>query len=234
MNDKSGTPVKMKIFGYSDEKYSAEYGNIEVQINPAALKYGRKSAFSGGRNTGTSAPAKTFYMLKETALSFDFVFDETGVIPLRIGKADKTIPEMIEHLEKVVYRINGETHQPNFLKLSWGCFIFKGRLTQLDYDYTLFRPNGSPLRVKVKLKIDGWLDPLTEAKQTGRMSPDLTRMVRIADGETLALWCERIYGDASYCADVARENGLAGFRYVEPGTEVVFPPLKRGNGRLSE
>ncbi len=44
MNDKSGTPVKMKIFGYSDEKYSAEYGNIEVQINPAALKYGRKSA----------------------------------------------------------------------------------------------------------------------------------------------------------------------------------------------
>ncbi len=227
MSNKSGTPVKMKIYGYEDEKFATEYGNIEVQINPSSLKYARKTAFNGGKNAGTSVPAKTFYMLKATSLSFNFIFDETGVLPLRMGRADKTIPEMIEHLEKVAYRINGETHQPNFLKLSWGCFVYKGRLTKLDYDYTLFRPDGSPLRVKVTLDIDGYLDPLSEARTVGRQSPDLTRVVRLSDGQTLALWCERIYGDPSYCVDVAHANGFAGFRDIRPGTEVVFPPLQR-------
>ncbi len=229
----SGTLTRMKIIGYSDERLSSECGDITVQINPASLKYSKGSKFGGGRNFGTSAPAKTFYLQTETGLSFDFIFDETGVIPLLLGQADTTIPALVEHLEKVAYRLNGESHQPNFLKLSWGSFIFKGRLTGLDYDYTLFRPDGSPLRVKVKMKLSGWLDPLTEARQVGRSSPDLTRRIRLTDGETLALWCDRIYGDPSYCVEVARENGLGGFRHVAPGTEIVFPPLKRvRNGTL--
>ncbi len=227
MSEKSGRPDKMKIFGYSDETFSTEDGSIEVQINPASLKYSRQTKLSGGDNAGTSVPSKNFYQLKESALSFDFVLDETGVIPLRIGETDTTIPDVIEKLEKIVYRINDETHQPNFLKMSWGCFIYKGRLTSLDYDYTLFRPDGSPLRVNVTMKIDGYLDPLTEARQVNRKSPDLTRLIRLADGETLAMWCDKIYGDASYCADVARTNDMAGFRHIEPGTQIVFPPLKR-------
>ncbi len=218
---------KMKIFGYSDAKFSSESGSIEVQINPSSLKYARKAKYNGGKNPGTSVPPKTFYMLKETALSFEFVFDETGVIPLMKGEKPTTIPDLVDEFEKIAYRINGETHQPNFLKLSWGNFIFKGRLTALDYDYTLFRPDGSPLRVKVKVGIEGYLDPLTEARQVGRSSPDLTRRICLTDGETLARWCDKIYGDASYCVDVARANGLPGFRHIEPGTEVVFPPLKR-------
>lgn len=233
MSDKSGTPVKMTIFGYSDETFSKDFGSIEVQINPASLHYSRKAAYNYGGYMGTSVPANTFYMLKNASLSFDFIFDETGVVPLRAGNVDKSIPEMIELLEKVVYNINGETHQPNFLKLSWGSFVYKGRLTSLDYDYTLFRPDGSPLRVKVKLAIDGWLDTLTEAKTVGRQSPDLTRVVTLTDGETLAMWCEKIYGDSSYCVDVARANGLAGFRHLEAGTQIVFPPLKRNNGRFT-
>ncbi len=233
MSEKSGAPVKMEIIGYKDERFSKECGSIRVQINPSTLKYEKKTKFSGGRNTGTSAPAKNFDKLAETSLSFDFIFDETGVVPLRLGDKDKTIPEIIDHLESVVYNINSETHQPNFLKLSWGCFIFKGRLTALNHYYTLFRPDGSPLRVKVSITITGWLDPLSEAKQVGRQSPDLTRLVTLADGETLELLCEQIYGDSSYCVDVARENGMAGFRHIEPGTEIVFPPLKRSDGRFT-
>lgn len=230
MSDKSGTPVRMEILGYSDKGFSTLSGSIEVQINPSSLKYGKQAEFSDDESIGTQEPQKNFYRYRATLLSFDFVFDETGVIPLLLGDESTTIPAMIKHLEEVVCNIDGESHQPHFLKLSWGSFLFKGRLVSLDYDYTLFRPDGSPLRVKVTLKIEGWLDSLTEARLVGRSSPDLTRLIVLADGETLALWCERIYGDSSYCADVARENDLAGFRHVEPGTRILFPPLKRSDG----
>ncbi|WP_441295855.1 CIS tube protein, partial [Salmonella enterica] len=42
---------------------------------------------------------------------------------------------------------------PCFLKVICGSLIFKGRLTCLNRDYTLFSPNGNPLRAKGSLSL---------------------------------------------------------------------------------
>ncbi len=220
----SGELVKMKVTGYSDNTFSSEVDHLEVQINPASLKYQKGISYSENKTMGTQTPAKEFDKAKATNLSFDCLFDETGVLPLEGG-----IIGVINHLEQVAYTINGEIHRPNFVVVSWGSFIFKGQLSSVSYDYSLFRPDGSPLRVKVSISIEGYMDPLTERKKAGLKSPDLTRFLSLRAGENIPLLCARIYGDASYCTDIARINRLKGFRDVKPGTKLIFPPLQRND-----
>lgn len=240
MNDKSDTPVKLTIIGYGNKEFTDRIDEISVQINPSTLTYSKGISYSGGENSGTSVPAKNFDAAKPTSLNFDFIFDETGVIPLQIpsdvpGKdtTPTTIIETVNLFEKVAYSIDNETHRPNYLIVNWGSFVFKGQLDSVNYEYSLFRQNGSPLRVKISTTIEGYMDPLTEARTVGRNSPDLTRRITIRAGESIPMWCMKIYGDATYCYDIAIVNGLSGFRNVEPGTELTFPPLQR-DGRLAK
>ena len=53
----------------------------------------------------------------------------------------------------------------------------------------------------------------------------MSHVVLLKEGESITFWCNTIYGDASYCTDVARYNGLDSFRNVKPGTRLLFPPI---------
>ncbi|MCD8101231.1 MAG: hypothetical protein LUE26_01450 [Alistipes sp.] len=213
---------KLAIIGYSDEKFSKEAGRFTAQINPAGVKFNKGLEYTGGDKVNVTVPSKKFEKMKATTMSFEFILDGTGVIP-----ESRPVDNAVADFEKTAYSVNNEIHRPNFLIVSWGSFVFKGQMTTADYEYTLFRGDGTPLRVKISLSVEGYMDPVTEAAEVDRRSPDLTRRIRLTGGENLATLCHRFYGDAAYCADVARVNGLPGFRDIEPGTELLFPPLGR-------
>ena len=59
-----------------------------------------------------------------------------------------------------------------------------------------------------------------------RSSPDMTHTVRVRAGDTLPLLCQQIYRDASKYVDIARLNGLDGFRHLAPDTVLQFPPMR--------
>jgi hypothetical protein len=220
------TLTKMEIIGCSDNKFQNEVEKITLQINPATLSFDKGVSYTKDKRKGIGENGKKFDKFNETSLKIDILLDETGVIP---GLPKDSIIEAVNNLEKTVYNINKDTHEPNYLKVSWGSFLFKGRLESLSYDYSLFRPDGSPLRVKISAKINGFMDPITEAKEVGRSSPDLSRIITLKTGESISYWCNEIYGDASYCMDVARYNRLTTFINIPAGTQILFPPIERTN-----
>jgi hypothetical protein len=212
----------MKIIAYGDEKYSKKRKEMDLQVNPASLKCSQSISYSGTQAMGVSAKEKKFSAAGDSTLTFEAVFDSTGLIDLK----EKSVSNAINHLESVV-GYDGNSHQPHCLHVIWGSFSFKGRMSSLSCNYTLFTPEGEPLRAKVSMSITGSMDKMTEARQANRSSPDMTHVITLKAGENIAWWCNRIYGDASYCTDVARYNRLTGFRNVPPGTQLVFPPLIR-------
>jgi nucleoid-associated protein YgaU len=46
-------------------------------------------------------------------------------------------------------------------------------------------------------------------------------------GDSLPALCYQIYGDPGYYLEVARFNRLDDFRRLQPGTRVVFPPVRK-------
>jgi Contractile injection system tube protein len=211
---------KLQIIGYTDADFAAhESGRqFEVQINPASLKIKKDIRYDTDNTPGEEKKAAKYKYHQPATLSFDIIMDDTGVVP---GKMP--ITAMIQLLEKTLYRINAESHEPGYAKVAWGSMIFHGRVSSLSYDHTLFAPNGTPLRVKIALSF-------TEhsAKDTAiKNSPDISRIITFKAGDSIAAFCNEIYGDASYSYDVAQFNNLQTFRNVQLGTKIMFPPLVR-------
>lgn len=216
-----GELVKLKIIGYETQTYSEskKSGEFTTQVNPASMKLGKRLNYSQNGEAQGIANLRKFRSQALDSLSFDVLMDDTGIIPNKSGK----IKDRINLLEKAIYRINSESHEPSYAKVIWGTFIFRGRVESINYDYSLFSPDGTPIRVKVSFSFAGYFD-----KDTTQMnSPDLSRVITFRAGDSIARYCDEIYGDASFCHEIAAYNNLSEFRKIEPGTKIQFPPLAR-------
>lgn len=223
---------KMVMTGYEKSDYKGDYKEFEVQINPATLSWSKEIAYESDEVVGSGSKERKYKGHKEDKLSFKIVLDDTGVLS-GSQKAKKSIAFMVNQLEKVLYTVNSESHEPRYVIIIWGVFCFEGRVTSLSYDYTLFSPDGQPLRVTISLSFSSHLNKDISNKKEDKKSPDLTRIITLKAGESIAEWCYKIYNDSSYCYDVAEYNRLNSFRDVKPGVSLIFPPLNR-NGRITD
>lgn len=200
--------------------------SFSAMINPSEFSLSQAILYNKTAALGSSAPNLRFVNVRGDKVSFSLVLDGTGVVPVAsAADAGKTVAQRLEELSAVVYDYDGEKHQPDGVKLLWGSFVFYGYLDSMDTQYTLFMPSGEPLRARVSLSFTGSKSSQEESLQAKRASPDLSHSVLVRSGDTLPLLCERIYGDGRYYLAVARFNGLASFRRLQPGLRLHFPPL---------
>jgi|SRR5215472_1385632 len=224
---------KLTILGYSDEKLTQNVGQYVVQINPEkyAQQYSTQMACKPTLNTG--GVTNKFVVQKPQDLSLEFYIDATGVVdaarangPGGTGRNAFTIvQDEIDKLKKVVYSYNGSIHSPNYLRVLWGKLIFDCRLDSMDIEYLLFTPAGVPLRAKLNTKFTQYNSPQKLELTARKSSPDLTHCRTVVAGDTLPLLCFQIYQESKYYVEIARVNGLDDFRNLEPGRQILFPPL---------
>lgn len=105
--------------------------------------------------------------------------------------------------------------------------MFKGQVAKMNVDYSLFNGSGDALRAKVGMEFVGNMASDEERKKYPKNSPDMSRLITVKDGDTLAKLCYETYGDSTLVAQVARFNNLNGFRNIPTGTELLFPPLRK-------
>lgn len=232
----NGKLEKMLILAFETSEEAESGGrpeakdSFEALINPEtyAIEYKVKTAEGQGQGT-SGAQAKFEYTLPEE-LTFEFLFDNTGIID---GKAKKDgIFDDVNHFREMLTGYQGASHEPYHLKLVWGNLIFKGRAVELGITYKLFNPDGQPIRAVVKTKFKGSIEEKKRAAKENKRSSDLTHVRKVKAGDTLPLMCYRIYGDPKYYLKVAEINGLGNFRLLIPGTDLVFPPIEKANKLL--
>ncbi|GLQ87813.1 CIS tube protein [Dyella flagellata] len=218
--------LKMTACSNDGDTPTADGASISLLINPSELSLTRKTDYGGCVPMGDTGSGGNFARMQPGDLNFSTVFDGTGVVPI---PKNVSLPEEVEDqldlLNSVVYKYNGQQHEPNVVQILWGTLLFYGRLTTFGIEYGLFRPNGMPLRAKATMAFQGFKSTQEAALEANQSSPDLSHAVVVRDGDTLPLLCHRIYGDSSYYVDVARFNGLHAFRALKPGLLLHFPPL---------
>ena len=200
---------------------------IEVMLNPSSYSHSQVIRYDHKDTLGQIATEPRFAAVGAEKVDFELVLDGTGVVdwPGRNAGTGR-VKEQVKWLNSIVYEYDGNSHQPNVVRLLWGSFIFFGRLSAMSTKYTLFEPEGNPLRARVTLSFIGFMSKSEERLQANRSSPDLTHRVVVKAGDTLPLLCHQIYQDGSYYMDVARHNGLTDVRRLTPGTILHFPPLR--------
>lgn len=216
--------IQLKITGYTNKKFSKAFKGdpYKAMINPESIKWKRNIDYNLQQSAGSSSASQKYKSTPSDELSFEIVIDCTGVVDVKRVNMAKEIGD----LEKIIFKYNGKIHRPNYVKIQWGkSMIFKSVLKNMDVSYTLFKPDGSPLRAKVALSFGQYIAPAEVEKKDKPESPDMSHMVDVVQGDTLPGLCDRIWNDDSYYIQVAEYNGLNKFRQLKGGNRLVFPPI---------
>lgn len=248
-----GIIEKMRIEVYLTKDYSGDpLKTIFVQLNPEKYSIKQNVIYNEDQASGSAGQDLQFIKIEEQEVSFEFLFDSTGIVPpskIVDGKGDgsqfydaltdaispaianpfgktESVEEEVEKFKTLLMGFISSTHQTSYLRLIWGGYLLNCRLKSMDIDYYVFRKDGRPIRAKVKCGFKGTIDyQLMVAKQDAQSS-DLTHERIFKMGDKLTLTSESIYNNDGYYIDVAKQNKLLTFRNIAAGTVLQFPPVK--------
>ncbi len=214
----------MKITGYTDGEFQTPFKGkpYTVMINPDTIKWQRNIEYNNRQSQDSSTTSQTYKHTPSDRLSFDMVIDCTGVVDAK----RRNMAKEVKALESVIFTYNGKIHRPNFVKIQWGKNItFKSVLKTFNTSYTLFKPDGSPLRAKISLTFGAYVSCKTRKKLDNDQSMDLSHYVTTVDGETLPGLCKKIWDDYTPYIQLAKYNDLNKFRHLKGGRKLVLPPI---------
>lgn len=230
--EESGKLIKVIIHAFDDERFKIKSSTspdpISLPINPESLNRNLKVTLNQQQGQGNQGTNPDYKGTEPEVIKLDFVLDETNSIQgyKPIGEK-KFVKDQLKALMNTVYKMNCKTHRPNFLKIHWGSLVFPCILTDLALNYTLFKPNGDPLRIKVSTTFLEYLSQEERVAKECKKSPDLTHVKQVKAGDRLDWMTHQIYNNPKYLTQIARANGLTTFRKIKPGIELVFPPLEK-------
>ncbi|MBW4359052.1 CIS tube protein [Flavobacterium taihuense] len=246
---------KMRIEVFETNEYDKDpKKTIFVQLNPEKYTMKHNVVFSEGQPMGATGNDLKFNKIEGEEVTFEFLFDSSGVVPpgkIKDGKGNmsfldkagdvfdalkpaivnpfaevKSVEEDLEAFKNLLLGYNGKTHHTAYLQLLWGGYSLQCRLKNMEIEYYLFRKDGRPIRAKAKCTFKGTVSYKTMLAEQKKSSPDLTHEREFEMNDKLTLIAENIYESPNYYIDVAQSNSLLSFRNVRFGQKLIFPPIK--------
>ena len=249
------TPDKLKITAYNStgatDKLSTNPDDSYIAlVNPETYTIQYQVNLNARKVPGNAGSDPSYIDTAPPTLQFDFLFDATGIIPkpstlgvigdipvvgaiantvsnIKSPREDYDVMKEITKFNNVVFTYSGTQHSPRKIQLLWGKLVFDGNLTSLNFNFKLFKPDGTPLRAVATATFLGTITDKLRVAAQGDQSPDLTHIRQVQNGDTLPLMTYKIYGDASYYMEVARVNNLTNFRDLKVGERIKFPPISK-------
>ncbi len=240
----TGELTKLVIMAFDSPKRTNQIGeDFAVMFNPTGYSRHFEVTYCPPKPKGSSGSPSIFSYVKPQEFVMEFLFDGTGVAgpPADFGIAlsapgiggllpETTVKERIDAFLALTYQMEGTIHRSKYLKLKWGDFVSHCIMKSADIEYTLFKPDGEPLRAKVKANFKEDFDEKLRIKKDGLSSPDLTHLRQVEEEENLPLMSQEIYRDPSYYLQLARSNKLKHFRRLRTGQTLSFPPIRTTKG----
>jgi nucleoid-associated protein YgaU len=207
---------------------------FEVSYNPTELAFSKSAQFADIAVPGLEAPIIQFVRGDAETLSLELFFDSTDG---GTGDTATSVTEKVSQFQKLV-SVDGNLHTPPIVQITWGTglpgpAIAKDKgATQVDVivtsvarRYTLFSPEGLPLRATVTLQMRVYLTLTEQVEAINFQSADHTRTHAVREGETLPLIAWDAYADASKWRAIAAHNGLSQTRDLPAGLVLQLPPV---------
>lgn len=191
---------------------------VPVTFNPTEYQM-RKGARYGEQNRPNSAtPVTQFGGGDAETLSMELLFDtyEAG------GDVRERYTDRLDGL----LLVEENRGSPPVCRVVWGSLDFRCVLQNVDKRFTMFRPDGVPVRARVNATFKQFNPPTEEREASEGTVPDNTVVHTVQEGETLNDVARQYYGDPAEWRPIAGENGIANPRTLPAGTSLTVPPLE--------
>ena len=223
-----------KLTIYYEKKWEKDWlGSVEALFNPQELQISRSVNWEtiGGEAVGEETTIEQqFRTISPQSMSIDLFFDTyerhkkslfgalPSLNPFPLPKATD-VRQYTKKLAKLA-QVNAELHRPPLCKLEWGKFdnLFVGVLTGIEQKFTMFMPNGMPVRATVTCSF-------IEHETTGTElhSADIPKLHTVNRSDSLHSIAAQMYNDPSQWRRIARANQIVNPRKLKPGMVLIIP-----------
>ena len=140
--------------------------------------------------------------------------------------------EYIDKLEKLLQYVK-DTHHIPCVRFVWGQFTQSSNedpnylfyVQRLAVDYSMFLPDGTPVRAKAQLDLKQCLSVDKQQDQNQHESPDHAKLYTVKRGDTLQAIANQEYEDPREWRRIADTNKIDDPMNLDPGTKLLVPPI---------
>jgi hypothetical protein len=209
---------------------------IPVQFNPTELTFNKGAQIAEIAIPGLDAPILQFVRGQAETVSVDLFFDSTED---GTGVTGSSVVERTDKIYQLV-KIVPALHAPPICRLVWGTrfpgsqvgpqlgghrrLSFPCVVESVRHKYTLFSPNGNPLRATLTISLKEYRTVEQQFADLNLSSPDRTEVYVLQQGDTLASIAAAHYMNPAEWRRVADANGLDDPRRLTPGAFLRLPP----------
>ena len=189
---------------------------IDVQFNPEEYSLNKDNNFASQAIPGLSSPLLQFVHGNVRTLDMELFFDTTQ---------DRT--DVRAQSQKVVdlLKIDSDLHAPPVLLVAWASLQLRCVLVRANQKYTRFLEDGTPVRARVTVTFNEFIDADHEAMEVNRQTADFTKFYVVNAGDTLAGIAVKFYNDPLTWRPIAIANNIDDPRDIAPGQELSLPSL---------
>jgi len=219
-------------------EYDAGLDFIEVQYNPTEFSLEKGAQIAEVAIPGIDAPVLQFVRGQTEKLTIELFFDTTEQ---GMGSGATSVTTLTDPVYSMV-KIEPTRHAPPIVSFVWNTAFpganlssfsgnqgrneFRGLVESVRQKFTLFSPEGVPLRATLTITLREYKTLDEQLHQLNLSSPDRTHGHVVQQGETLAAIARRYYGRAADWREIADGNGIEDPRRLRPGTVLAVPTLR--------
>ena len=210
-------------------------GSKELKFRFNPKEYSIQKSATWNRPTNKSAKSSTkpeFGGVQPQSVSMELLFDDW-----ENPDADlvEDINTLLGWLKPTSESLNKKKPQPQILKLQWGSnkslSEFKGFLKSVSVKYTMFKPDGKPVRATAQIALEEVpVDPEGTNPTSGSLAGRRTHVIAAGDSLHSVAYAE--YGDPGLWRALAIFNDIHDPLRVAPGTRLLLPSADEATGMV--
>jgi hypothetical protein len=217
-----------------------EFVDYSIQFNPKELSFEKQAQIAEISIPGLDAPIQQFIRGNAEKLTLELFCDTTDD---GMGANARSVTEETDKFYQLV-KIIPTRHAPPVVTFSWNRRFpgdsldsafgnqrrnsFTGVAESVRQKFTLFSPEGVPLRATVTLVLREYRPIEEQVRQLNLSSPDRTHSHVLAVGETLSSLAARYYQLPGEWRRIAEANGIEDPRRLETGRVLTIPAIIQG------
>ena len=210
---------------------------IDVQFNPTELVFNRAVQTAEIGIPGLDSPLLQFVRGQSETLTIDLFFDTTEQ---GMGVGATSVTTQSDRIYELT-KIEPDAHAPPVVAFMWnqkfpGSDVsdnignqrrtdFQGIVESVRQRFTLFSPDGVPLRAVLTVTFKEYKTLDQQLRQLNLNSPDKTQSHVLQRGDTLQRIAATHYERASEWRQIASANGIDDPRRLVVGSFLRVPPI---------
>ena len=191
---------------------------IPLRFNPTEYQMQKGNAFQEIPIPGLESPPIQYIRGNSEKLSVECLADTSDSL--------EDVREKFVQPVRALLNIEEELHAPPIVAFTWDREVFRGVLESVQVTYTLFSPEGVPLRAKMGLTFKEYRSVEVQVKERPKASPDFDKAYLVHAGDTLERIAGAVYKDPGNWRVIARRNGIDDPRRLVPGTTLTIPKIR--------